>query len=281
MRNFGNKMRYIFYRALWSVLLTLSVLAATAQSPTIEWQQRERLAAGLHWRYAHTDFLGEQQSINVLKINTKKREIALAFVMDTLLATSVFGTKHDALAAVNAGFFKIKDGKGSATYLRVNGETIDDLPTQEHDLLRGALMIDPDGRLHIEYAQPNETYNGNSSAPTVLVTGPMLMLNGQAEPLLDKAFNNDRHPRTCACIVRKNKVLFVTVDGRNEAAAGMSLHELTSLLQTLGCKTAINLDGGGSTTMWLQASGVVNYPSDNKQFDHAGERACANALIVR
>jgi len=267
---------------LYSFLFfAISLQIAAAQPAAIDWQQRERLAPGLHWQYAHPEFQSGKQSINVLKINTRKRELALAFVTDTLLRTSELAQQNDALAAVNAGFFKIRKGKGSATYLRVDNETIDNLPTQEHDLLRGALIIDEHGRLQIEYAEASLRYNENPATPTVLVTGPVLMLNGEAEPLQDKAFNNNRHPRTCACIVRKNKVLLVTLDGRNAEAAGMSLHELTDLLETLNCKSAINLDGGGSTTMWLRASGVVNYPSDNEQFDHAGERACANALIVR
>lgn len=251
-----------------------------AQPAAIHWQQ-ERIAPGLRWQYTHTDFQGTKQSINILKVNTKKRNIALAFVTDTLLPTSVLAQNNAALAAVNAGFFKIKEGKGSATYIKVNGTIIDDLPTQGHDLLKGALIIKADGNLAIEYAQPNDLYNASQIDATVLVTGPVLMLDGKEEALLDKAFNTDRHPRTCACIVRKNKIVLVTVDGRNAAAAGMSLAELTDLLQTLKCKAAINLDGGGSTTMWLQANGVVNYPSDNKQFDHAGERACANALIIK
>jgi exopolysaccharide biosynthesis protein len=274
-------MSRLLYRMRIIFLLAIGLQIAVAQPVAMDWQQRERLAPGLHWQYAHTGLHGAKQSINVLKINTRKRDLALAYITDTLLQTSELARKSDALAAVNAGFFKIREGKGSATYLRVDGETVDNLPTQEHDLLRGALIIDERGRLQIEYAQAPAVYNENPATPTVLVTGPVLRLNGEAEPLLDKAFNNDRHPRTCACIVRKHKVLLVTVDGRHAEAAGMSLHELTDLLESLKCKSAINLDGGGSTTMWLRSSGVVNYPSDNKQFDHAGERACANAIIVR
>ncbi|MFN7139367.1 MAG: phosphodiester glycosidase family protein, partial [Limisphaerales bacterium] len=43
---------------------------------------------------------------------------------------------------------------------------------------------------------------------------------------------------------------------------------------------AINLDGGGSTTMWLRGKGIINHPSDNKKFDHEGARAIRTAVIV-
>jgi len=63
----------------------------------------------------------------------------------------------------------------------------------------------------------------------------------------------------------------------------MTLHELTFVAQMLGCKDAVNLDGGGSTTMYVKGQnedGVVNYPCDNKQFDHKGERAVSNVVMI-
>ncbi len=260
------------------------ITALSAQSlKSLHWH-RERLAPGLIWKYTHTErFFNAKQSINILKINTKKRKLSLAFVTDTLLRTSDLANKENALAAINAGFFKIKEGRGSATYLRVNGVTIDNLPTQGHDLLNGALIIGKDSHLTIEYAQPNDVYNTYQNDETILVTGPVILLDGIEQPLTNKAFNKDRHPRTSVCLVNEHRALLITVDGRHEQAKGMSIYELTDLLRSLHCKAAINLDGGGSTTMWIKGKfghGVVNFPSDNKKFDHFGERPCANAITV-
>ena len=63
--------------------------------------------------------------------------------------------------------------------------------------------------------------------------------------------------------------------------AGMSLFELGVFLRSLKCQQAINLDGGGSTTMWIKSQGVVNYPSDNQRFDHSGERKVANVIVIK
>jgi exopolysaccharide biosynthesis protein len=51
----------------------------------------------------------------------------------------------------------------------------------------------------------------------------------------------------------------------------------------LGSTEAINLDGGGSSTLWAntdELNGVLNFPPDNDTFDHRGERKVANAILV-
>jgi exopolysaccharide biosynthesis protein len=63
----------------------------------------------------------------------------------------------------------------------------------------------------------------------------------------------------------------------------MSLPELTDVLKWLNGKDALNLDGGGSSTLYVKGAGengIVNYPTDNKQFDHEGERPVANAILI-
>ena len=61
----------------------------------------------------------------------------------------------------------------------------------------------------------------------------------------------------------------------------MTIAELTGLAQRLGLTNALNLDGGGSSTLWVLPEGVINHPSDNGSFDHAGERIVPNAIVVR
>jgi hypothetical protein len=65
------------------------------------------------------------------------------------------------------------------------------------------------------------------------------------------------------------------VDGRATGRAGMTCDELIALYQELGATDAVNLDGGGSSAMWLAGSGVVTYPSDGN------ERVVANHLAIR
>ena len=88
-------------------------------------------------------------------------------------------------------------------------------------------------------------------------------------------FQNDRHPRTFVAFNRDTTKLFLcTVDGRQETSRGMTFSEMADFLLSLGAWNAINLDGGGSTTM-VVGGRVVNSPSDK-----TGERPVANVLAV-
>jgi len=89
-------------------------------------------------------------------------------------------------------------------------------------------------------------------------------------------FSSTRHPRTAIGYSQDEKTLYlVTVDGRQpNFSIGMSLPELANFMIQLGCYQALNLDGGGSTTMVIGEK-VINSPSDP-----TGERAVANALLI-
>jgi len=82
-----------------------------------------------------------------------------------------------------------------------------------------------------------------------------------------------RHPRTAAGVKPDGRVLLMAVDGRQSRSVGMTLGDLAQLMLDLGCRDAVNLDGGGSTTMWVRGE-VVNAPSGGR------ERPVANALLV-
>jgi hypothetical protein len=88
-------------------------------------------------------------------------------------------------------------------------------------------------------------------------------------------FVEARHPRTAVGVRADGRILLVTVDGRQpERSVGMTVAELTALVLELGAVEAINMDGGGSTTM-VAGGRVVNHPSDL-----TGERPVGDALLV-
>ena len=74
----------------------------------------------------------------------------------------------------------------------------------------------------------------------------------------------------------------MVVDGRfADKAVGASIAELAKLCKWLGMVEAMNLDGGGSSTLWSKAYGVVSHPCDNRTFDHEGSREVSSTLIVK
>ena len=89
-----------------------------------------------------------------------------------------------------------------------------------------------------------------------------------------KSFVETRHPRTAVAKLKDGKFLMITVDGRTESSGGIGLQDLAEYLLSLGATDAMNLDGGGSTTMFLDGK-VVNHPSDKE-----GERKVSDALLV-
>ncbi len=106
------------------------------------------------------------------------------------------------------------------------------------------------------------------------VSGSVQLLRGGA---LTTSDNRELHPRTAIGIDRDQRLLhLVVVDGRSASSRGMTLLQLGQLLQSLGDEEALNLDGGGSSTMIAEdASGAVavrNQPSDGR------ERSVPNGL---
>ena len=105
---------------------------------------------------------------------------------------------------------------------------------------------------------------------TAVGGGPALVHGGQATQL---EAGEVRHPRT-AIGWNAEDFFLVQVDGRQPSiSVGMSFAELTRYFLELGCTEALNLDGGGSSTLWVQGQ-VANNPSEGS------ERPMANALVI-
>lgn len=84
------------------------------------------------------------------------------------------------------------------------------------------------------------------------------------------------NPRTAVGIIGTNHFVFVVSDGRTSESSGLSLYELATFMQGLGVKTAYNLDGGGSSTMYYNGS-VINKPTTNGRIS---ERAVSDIVYI-
>lgn len=96
----------------------------------------------------------------------------------------------------------------------------------------------------------------------IISGGPYLVKNGDiyvdmtAQKL---ASIGGRNPRTAIGYTRDNNLIMLTADGREGASIGLTLVELANLMKEFGCVNAMNLDGGGSTVMYVKGK-VVNKP---------------------
>ena len=110
----------------------------------------------------------------------------------------------------------------------------------------------------------------------IISGGPYLVKNG--EVFVDMTAQRlqaigGRNPRSAIGCTKDNNFIFVAVDGREGSSIGMTLMELANFMQSIGCVGAINLDGGGSTVMYVNGR-VVNKPQQT------GGIPLSNAIIL-
>lgn len=240
------------------------------------------------YQFADSSLFKAKQYISFVEVKNHKKApgFFIGYDKKELITTSDFAKKYDAKAALNGTFFDIKNG-GSVDFIKVN-DTIINQNRQEKNNIRAlhhkAAVVINDYKLAIKKWDGSDTWENNLTEKNVMLSGPLLIFNSESEKLDSVPFNKLRHPRTAVGIKPDGNVLLLTVDGRQDNSAGMSLFELTKIMKWLGCTSAINLDGGGSTTLWVQGygeNGVVNHPSDNKKWDHEGERKVANVIFIK
>jgi hypothetical protein len=115
----------------------------------------------------------------------------------------------------------------------------------------------------------------------LLIKDGKTILNYDLEQTIP-TFITTRHARTAIGVMPDNTWVFVVVDGKNPAVSlGMTMPELAAYMASLGCSQAINLDGGGSSTLTIGTQ-VVNNPvgDEDESLDKKIERPIADAIIV-
>jgi exopolysaccharide biosynthesis protein len=294
-------------------MAAIVVRGATAQQDSINFAHADwnikKIARGVqlrqHW-FDH-DLFGASQNISILEVVlNKKNRIDVEADPVKLRPTSYFGTADNALAAINGTFFDMKNG-GSVDYVRLDGKAVNETRPGKNNnrtFHQKAALVTNGGKLSIQQWDGTADWENKLVGEDVMVTGPLLVENQQETAMDTVSFYTARHPRS-AIALKGNKVFLISVDGRNKKAAGMTLNELAHIIQWLHADEGINLDGGGSTTLWINHfpdGGVVNYPSDNKKmqksptykagtdldnlpadeqkWDHSGERPVANVILI-
>ncbi|MCQ2278187.1 MAG: phosphodiester glycosidase family protein [Bacteroidales bacterium] len=242
-------------------------------------------------RFSKREIFNSNQCIAYLEI-PKSSPYSFAFTYEPRRTKiSTHATKNNAVAAINGSYFDMEK-HFPICYLRINGKNYgENTPSYETSINRkyfqyGVLLIDSTGHLTITKALPRRKWEDTVKCDNIMTSGPLLIYKGEVQKQLnDREFITSRHNRTAVGVRKNGTVILFTVDGRLNESAGCSIYELTAIMQWLGCVDAVNLDGGGSTGLWLDNGkdfkGIVNYPSDNGRFDHNGERAVSNCVIVK
>lgn len=254
----------------------------------------------IHYNYASLyQSLSAQEIINVVEVdlNNPDYEIEIVYGTDSL---SNVARNAGAVAGIN-GTYEL-----DASFIKINGAVKSQVTLAPGHLRywkhEGAFSFGAGTVPGIAYGT-NAGYL-TSSAPNIISGAPMLISKNQP---VGETFTGDvsglnlntldyedyrrhqgvRHPRTAVAITEDNKLLLVTVDGRWTQSAGMSAKEMTQFFKRYFAPSdALNIDGGGSTAMYIKDSkvsttGIVNYPTDNDVFNHYGQRRVSSFIIVR
>lgn len=113
-----------------------------------------------------------------------------------------------------------------------------------------------------------------AGGPVLIQAGQMKISNNQEQRFAGKQID-DLHPRTAMGYTADGQLIVMVVEGRNPGIAeGASLTQLAQLLLSAGCIEALNLDGGGSSTM------LVNGKETIKPSDKTGQRPVPAVLII-
>lgn len=285
-------------RTRFPVVVWLLLLAVTFQAQQASRPPAEQVADGvLLYRLDDSALLSPPGPVAVqaLRLDPRKVRLEIARAADAEprreTVEAIAARRPGAIAAVNAGFFSLQTGQPTGL-LKIDGTVVTGTARA-----RGAVGIADRGgatTLLLDRVSVATRSAGRpvykpllgssprdwSRAPAAIGGAGLLMLDGReltdwTDERIAAGFETTRHPRTLIGTDAEGAIWLVTVDGRNPALSlGMSFAELQRLSKRLGLRSVLNLDGGGSTTMWV-AGRIVNHPSDPE-----GPRKVSDAILV-
>lgn len=240
----------------------------TLTIPGIEWVCL-RISNGITLKSARTNIFSSNQAIYVTDIDTSVSDFEFGVaVPDSPMVTSTIAAGENALAAINGTFFNMKEGY-NVHYVRVNDSVIAVTDEKEFGVRATGVFTASGEDADIGSWGPEREDVAGAHAEDAIVSGPLLTDDATDIALPGNSFNTARHPRSLIGTTHDGHILFIVVDGRQPGYAdGMSLFELRALARSLGCTDALNLDGGGSATLYIAGqgdNGVVNRPSGKVQ----------------
>lgn len=171
--------------------------------------------------------------------------------------TSEIAAANNATLAINGDYY----GSRNNGYVVRNGVIYRDTPSGDQE----DLVIYSDGSFEIINEAETSLYDLNTdNICQIFSFGPALLEAGEISVSVDEEVGKAMasNPRTAIGIIDDLHYVFVVSDGRTEESEGLSIYELAEFMQTLGVKTAYNLDGGGSSTMYYNGE-IINNPTTN------------------
>jgi exopolysaccharide biosynthesis protein len=284
------------------IAAALTLAAQTAHYPSYSkdslaltqasWTVME-LDKGAEAMYTQVDMFDSRQSISVIRYPARRFRTGFGHYPEKEAGkTSELAIRAGAKMAINGGYFA--KGPVPCVYFRIEDEVFSTTTPKEAQLRVNAVVgfKDKKGRkMMIRKCDPTDYDEVAGKWHSVMATGPLLMENdsivvpvsySKAFPEKNTgSFYDGRNPRSAIGTDGKGNIYMIVIDGRHKGEAdGTTIFQTALICELLGLTEAINLDGGGSSALWSSITGTINYPSDNKTFDHKGERKIPNIIGV-
>ncbi len=260
--------------SFWTALIALALFAwpHTARALDI-WTQPN---PGIRHLHRTTPAPAEFHAL-VVDLNVPGVALRCTPLRERWKSTSTYGRGANLAAAINGGFW---GGLQGAQGLAAGAGQV----WSSDDADFGFVAYTRDGNAMV--SRPSDVVEAQRRGITDGVSGrPLIVDRGRISDELHQFENrNTREPRSAVGVSEDGKkVILVTVDGRRATSHGGTLYEMAELLIELGAYRGLNLDGGGSTTMFVASEGgVVNRPSrgwEREVVNHIGVVAPAPGAV--
>lgn len=239
--------------------------------------ERSTVTKGVEYMHHQFDTLyGMPQDVYLARIDLNCRRPFVCIHQGRQLSSS-HASRRKAVVAVNGTYFDMENGN-SVAFVANKGKIGDysNAIGTDNPLTNAAIEIEGKNVKIVPWNDRVE-HGYSLNKKSVMVSGPLLIYKGKT---ID--FTNDfrshiptRHPRTAIGLLPDGQMILVVVDGRRTGiAGGVTMQQLAHMLHILGAVSALNLDGGGSSVLWVDGK-ICNNPSDGQ------ERTVANSLLVR
>lgn len=267
---------------------TISTVATTSTSPNTATANQAAKTATV----TDSSYKDDNISINLSESTVNSTQVYVADVtvsssdyLKTAFAQNAFGTNvtaktsetaknNNAILAVNGDYY----GANSTGYVIRNGVVYRD--TVREDSSNGDLAIYKDGSFKIIYEdQISADQLVKDGVVNLLAFGPALVENGEIAVGTNEEVGQAMasNPRTAIGIIDANHYIIVVSDGRTSESKGLSLYQMAEVMKSYGVKTAYNLDGGGSSTLYFNSQ-VINKPTTGG--NKISERAVSDIVYI-
>lgn len=301
-------MKKLYAFLVFGLLATLAAgVAIAAPQEGAGWKVTKVADGIVYYAFSGTDVIsGSPQQVFIIDWDTTNPSYCLRYTWSEKpsITSDVF-RRENAVVALNAAY------EPESTVVKVGGHYFSCMPNDKvmttpvpNWKSEAAVYADATGRnIRISFAGKGKTIEEQRAAysasewDNIFTSSPMLIDDyspvGAAfvdstltkEQLAEYNYEDPirhqgvRHPRTAVALTEDGHFIMIAVDGRRKGVSeGMSARELTRFIEYhFHPQYALNMDGGGSTTLCVRGDGdpvtnVVNYPTGNKKYDHAGER---------